>query len=95
MLVLLERGSRSKPLRVSGEEGGLTDVMEPTKELDNSFQSEACTSMRRSTILERVDIILELLNRDAIGLSSLCQHGSVMNSLCTTCYLFSSHEEVI
>ena len=87
--------SRSEPLRISGEERGLTDVMKPTKELNNSFQSEACSSMRRGTILKRVDIILELLNRDAIGLSSLCQHSCVVNTLRTTGNLLTSHEEII
>ena len=88
-------GSRCEPLRVSWEEGGLTDVMKPTKELDNSFQSKACSSMRGSTILKRVDIILELLDRDSVGLSSLRQHSCVMYTLRTTGNFFSSHEEVI
>ena len=57
---------------VSGEEGGLTDVMKPTKELDNSFETEACSSMRGSTILKRVNIVFELLNRDAVSPGTLC-----------------------
>ena len=82
-------------MRVSWEEGGLTDVMKPTKELDNSFQSKACSSMRGSTILKRVDIILELFDWNTVGLSSLSQHSCVMYTLRTTGNFFSSHEEVI
>ena len=70
--VVTNGGSRSEPLWVSGEEGGLTDVMKPTKELDNSFQTEACSSMRGSTILKRVNIVFELLNRDAVSPGTLC-----------------------
>ena len=93
--VVTNGDSRSEPLRVSGEEGGLTDVMKPTKELDNSFETEACSSMRGSTILKRVDIILELCDRDTIGLSSLRQHRCIVYTLRTTGNFFASHEEVI
>ena len=51
--------------------------------------------MIRCTILKRIDVVFDLLDGNTQSLSSLCQHGWIMNTLCATCDFLTTHEEIV
>ena len=69
--------------------------MKAAEELNDTLETEASSSMRRCTILESIDVVFDLLDWNSAGLSSLCQHLRVVNTLRSTGDLFTSHEEVV
>ena len=69
--------------------------MQSTKKLDDTLQAESCASMIRSTILKRLDVVFDLLDRNAQPLGSLSQHSWVMDTLCATSYFLTAHEEIV
>lgn len=75
--------SRSESLRVTREETGLADVVQIAIELYNTFETETGATMARSTILERINVILNRLNCDVLGFGLLFKQFRVVNTLGT------------
>lgn len=70
-------------MRVTREETGLADVVQIAEELDNTFEAETGTTMGGSTILERINVILNRLNCDVLGNGLLFKQFRVVNTLGT------------
>ena len=87
--------SGREPLGVPREERGLADVMKAAEELNDTLETEASTSMCWRTIAERLDIVLNRLNRDVVGLCTLSKHNWIMNTLGTRGDLLTTHEEIV
>ena len=87
--------SRSEPRRVSWEERCFADVMEATEELNDALEAETCSCVHRSTVLKRIDVIFDLLDRYASGLGPLSKHYWVMNTLSSARDFFTTHEKVV
>ena len=80
---------------VSREHRGLTDVLKTAEEFHDALETEACTGMGGSTVLERIDVVLDGLDGDALGRGSLGEHDRVVHSLSSRGDLLSTHEEIV
>lgn len=80
---------------VSREHRGLTDVLKTAEEFHDTLETEACTGMGGSTVLERIDVVLDGLDGDALGRGSLGEHDRVVHSLSSRGDLLSAHEEIV
>ena len=69
--------------------------MEATEELDNALEAETCSRVHRGTVLKCINVVFDLLDRDAHGLGPLSKHCWVMNTLCSTRDFFTTHEKVV
>ena len=87
--------SRGEPRRVSREERCFANVMEATEELNDALEAETCSRMHWSTVLKRIDVVFDLLDRDAHGLGPLSKHCWVMNTLSSARDLLTTHEKVV
>jgi len=55
-----------KPLGVPREQRSLADVVEATEELDDTLETETGTSVSGCTISERLNVVLDSLNGNAL-----------------------------
>ena len=86
---------RRESIRVSWEHRSEPDIREAEEKHDNSFQTNAASSMRERSILERINIRLHRSQVDALGLSNFEKHGRIVNSLGPRHDFLPSQENIV
>ena len=87
----------TQPLGIAREQGSQTDVRQSQEEHDNAVQTQTTTGVRRTSLTESVEVVLEAL---LVGVDALVDHGSlqlldVVDTLSSRHDLFTAHEEVV
>jgi hypothetical protein len=90
---------REEPSRVSREQTAHPDVRQSQPELHDAFQAETTTGVRRTSIPERVDVILRTgsigVDRWVVLLHHLRQQVSIVDTLGSRTDFLSAHEHVV
>lgn len=89
--------SRTQTLGVTGEQRSKTDVRQAKEEHDNTVQAKTTTGVRRATLAESVEVVLEalLVRLEALSAHRLLQLLDIVDTLGTGHDLLTTHEEVV
>lgn len=87
--------SRCDSFRISWEKRSVSDVLQPTEQHNDSFESNSSSTVWIGSVFETVNIIFNSFWINSFSNSSLSKDNWVMNSLSATQNFLSSHEEII